>query len=1206
LEKEKNETKHSKHTQTADTHSAKKANSLHQRHKIFFFFFEGVPMNGAAVGVEGAGDGTLATGTVREAVAQLYFSSSCDTHAREEANQYLLAFTNDPTTTNVCLQLLGDSLSVLSSVRDAEQDGTHCGRSKRTEHTIAFFAANVLRTKVLKGNVHIGENTAEHFINEVLRYASDFSTIDESVTRKLASVAATSAALSVKQQHHQNSGSDTDIALGIATNLIRFAGELASSALQSSNIRKQTCGIEILKAFAEAIEEDVKDGRTRTQLVERVCKPSSRDVLQLCSSVVEFAAAAPQSTISISSSNNSSNGSSSREMENAARNAVNACLECSRLWFEACAKESEATSAQQQNPYEQLFSPCIVGEAFPILFTNAAKFVSSMDDKRGEAALQFLIKMCTGAQSTDYTRERYANLELIKQLIHYATASENKPCFTSGIVASRVLQVFVALVERDVLTFTEDVDDDENKNVQLQAIQFVCALAEAFPKKTVEPFGDFCLMINTTKKDERIEPCREPLFERLFNVCCIATASRKPLSSNADEFSDDSADDEECGDENAKFREHVLADAFDTCHGALGGEKYIEIVSNLFQQSGNHFKAVDVALFTLIAAKYGVKEDISAGNARVVQFFTQIFASIASNDTMFVFHPRVIESSCKLIETYFPLTAMRQESAPTDLIVGILRFTLLAISLKESWRAASVAFRDVCGKLETKTARFRAEKFVEIINLATEAMDKIPIVVVGAPQNDAAKQKDEELSRACVEGLARVLRTMWVYCANDANNKFEVIKGLLMQVISPHIERLNRSVEQKNAIFATDTSNISPECLEALQARSIEICLALSRLGAIIRFLEPPPSLVNSSFSPPRNDLACLVLESVWSSIESILSPSVRATGVINVKNQAEREDEESVRAIEVLANFAVASKMRARDFSEHIFALLESSFASLMPGSNAAIHVMQCISSFLEAVCEPMPPYDLESASLSTKRSAARCLERVLSSPDAYQMRESGMYARAFYDVARTAILFAPSISLDTNTSSSSHVVFETLVKSLHALASPSSNCGVGDRRMILMGVASLWNTIMYPSERLVKSSATWQRCYPAVSTFSRRDQAQVIITRCVDVLFFQDECSCPRDCLRALAKMLRGALIDEVDEDGNSLQQHKLEFFLSLFRNSEKFHVNEELLKAAQVCVEIIQKGEISSQRFDSMLVDFAYICRSEADSDALRDYL
>ena len=176
-------------------------------------------MNGAAVGVEGAGDGTLATGAIREAVAQLYFSSSCDTHAREEANQYLLAFTNDPTTTNVCLQLLGDSLSVLSSVNDGEQDGTHCGRSKKTEHTIAFFAANVLRTKVLKENVRIGENTVEHFINQVLRYASDFSTIDESVTRKLASVAATSAALSVKQQHHQKSRIDTDVALGIATNL---------------------------------------------------------------------------------------------------------------------------------------------------------------------------------------------------------------------------------------------------------------------------------------------------------------------------------------------------------------------------------------------------------------------------------------------------------------------------------------------------------------------------------------------------------------------------------------------------------------------------------------------------------------------------------------------------------------------------------------------------------------------------------------------------------------------------------------------------------------------------------------------------------------------------------------------------------------------------------------------------------------------------
>ena len=85
----------------------------------------------------------------------------------------------------------------------------------------------------------------------------------------------------------------------------------------------------------------------------------------------------------------------------------------------------------------------------------------------------------------------------------------------------------------------------------------------------------------------------------------------------------------------------------------------------------------------------------------------------------------------------------------------------------------------------------------------------------------------------------------------------------------------------------------------------------------------------------------------------------------------------------------------------------------------------MQCISLFLEAICEPMPPYDLDSASGSTKTSVARCLERVLSSPDAYQIQENGTYAKAFYDVARTAILFAPSVSLDTNASSSSHVVY-------------------------------------------------------------------------------------------------------------------------------------------------------------------------------------
>ena len=164
------------------------------------------------------------------------------------------------------------------------------------------------------------------------------------------------------------------------------------------------------------------------------------------------------------------------------------------------------------------------------------------------------------------------------------------------------------------------------------------------------------------------------------------------------------------------------------------------------------------------------------------------------------------------VETYFPVTVMKQATTPTDLILGTLRFTLLAMSLKESWRAASVGFRDVCGKLETKIAHFKAEAFVEIIELATEAMDKIPIVVVGAPENDASKQQDQELSRACVEGLARVLRTMWVYCANDAV-KFEVVKEVMMRLISPHRERLNRSVAQKNAILATNTSNISPrEC----------------------------------------------------------------------------------------------------------------------------------------------------------------------------------------------------------------------------------------------------------------------------------------------------------------------------------------------------------------------------------------------------------
>ena len=210
------------------------------------------------------------------------------------------------------------------------------------------------------------------------------------------------------------------------------------------------------------------------------------------------------------------------------------------------------------------------------------------------------------------------------------------------------------------------------------------------------------------KKDERIEVCRDQLFERLFNVCCIASASRQSPA-NGNDFSDDSADDEEYDEENAKFREHVLADAFDTCHGALGGEKYLAIVSNLFQQNGNQFEAVDVALFTLIAAKYGIKEDISDGEAHVVQFFTQLFTSIASNEAMFVSHPRVIETSCKLVETYFPVNKMKQATTPTDLILGTLRFTLLAMSLKESWRAASVDFATfaVSSKRKLRTLKRR-------------------------------------------------------------------------------------------------------------------------------------------------------------------------------------------------------------------------------------------------------------------------------------------------------------------------------------------------------------------------------------------------------------------------------------------------------------------------------------------------------------------
>ena len=91
--------------------------------------------------------------------------------------------------------------------------------------------------------------------------------------------------------------------------------------------------------------------------------------------------------------------------------------------------------------------------------------------------------MCAGAQSTDYARERCANHELMKQLIHYATASEDKPCFTSGTVASRVLQGF-ALVERDVLTFTEHMNDDANSNAVTSSNRVRMRLSRSVSKRS--------------------------------------------------------------------------------------------------------------------------------------------------------------------------------------------------------------------------------------------------------------------------------------------------------------------------------------------------------------------------------------------------------------------------------------------------------------------------------------------------------------------------------------------------------------------------------------------------------------------------------------------------------------------------------------------------------------------------------------------------
>ena len=135
-----------------------------------------------------------------------------------------------------------------------EQDGSN-GKNRRTERTIAFFAANALKTKVLKENI-ISVEDIEEFITKMLNFANEFATTDEdsfAVARKLASVAATSAALAVKQQYQHRDG-NKEVGIGIATNLIRFAGEITSSALLTTannngdrliitNTRKQRAGL---------------------------------------------------------------------------------------------------------------------------------------------------------------------------------------------------------------------------------------------------------------------------------------------------------------------------------------------------------------------------------------------------------------------------------------------------------------------------------------------------------------------------------------------------------------------------------------------------------------------------------------------------------------------------------------------------------------------------------------------------------------------------------------------------------------------------------------------------------------------------------------------------------------------------------------------------------------------------------------------------
>ena len=131
----------------------------------------------------------------------------------------------------------------------------------------------------------------------------------------------------------------------------------------------------------------------------------------------------------------------------------------------------------------------------------------------------------------------------------------------------------------------------------IKAIEFACALAEAFPKEAVEPFGDFLFDDQHDEKDERIEGMQRPtLRKRLFNVCCIASASRQSSPANGNDFQTTPPTTKSTTKKTQSFANTYWRTPSIRAT-ALGGEKYLAIVSNLFQQNGNQFEAVDVALF---------------------------------------------------------------------------------------------------------------------------------------------------------------------------------------------------------------------------------------------------------------------------------------------------------------------------------------------------------------------------------------------------------------------------------------------------------------------------------------------------------------------------------------------------------------------------------------------------------------------------------